>query len=183
MSNKYEQLSVKDRIRVNAVIIEALAHDDAFVTGFREQLKATNPNDRGAGYQKTLDTLREGLAVDIKQLPQLNKPHADTNDLGAQKVLLRNLRDVMAAEKPNMEHSAKQIHAIVIAQKANGYGDQFRGEKFTLAEPATPYAGAKEMLARAAALDAVKGAPTITQASAEAQNSLKRTTSAVQSKF
>lgn len=183
--SKYEQLSTKDRIRVNAVIIEAFAHDDAFVSGFREQLKANSPNgDRRAGYQKTLDTLRESLTYDLKQIPQLTKAHADTNDLGAQKVLLRNLRDVMGDEKKGMEHSAAQIHEIVRRQKENGYGDQFRGEKFTIAEPATEYSGAKDMLARAAALNAVTGNMTsVTQATPEAQNNLKRPVGAAQSKF
>jgi hypothetical protein len=152
----YKSLSTTDQVRVNAVIIQALetnAHD--FVPKFREQVIANAVNgDRMPGFQTSLDNLRDYLATDIKKLPKVKENGVDDqNDLNGQRVLLRNIQNVMGkSESVNSVFTAKQIGDMVAKQK-NHYLDN---ETYRLPDPATPYAGAKDMLVNAASLAGCK---------------------------
>lgn len=153
----YEKLSVVDKARVNGVIIGALSSEknEAFVNGFRQQIKDNSPaGDRVAGFQATLDNLRAVLADDIKNLPPLKQNNIDDkNDLGAQTTLLRNLRDVMAREKPNQTYSPAQIRETINNLKKTSHGEA----NITFADSARPYEKESELLAKSAARAAIRG--------------------------
>lgn len=104
-SDAFEKLSLTDRVRVNAVILDNFQHNhNGFIDTFRSNLDRLAVS-RDTGFQILLDGMRDTLAENIGKLPKL-RVTGDTFDIGRQREMLVMIKSDMVNERgtPSAPH-------------------------------------------------------------------------------
>lgn len=107
-----------DQVRVNAVILDFFERNpEGFIQKFHAQ--AGKYPSIEAGFQETLDRLRDVLSENISHLPAVTKNKADDcQDLFAQRQLLRAIRDAMIKDEKTGWRPAKDYEKAGAYEKA-----------------------------------------------------------------
>lgn len=99
--NAYENCSVGDQLRINAVIVEQFRTNPDFIRSFQERGRQLNPSNPREGYQMLLDGMRDALAYDVTRLPKVNNNGKDdATDLRHMRyAILTPILDLMGQER------------------------------------------------------------------------------------
>lgn len=133
MTTLYNSLDDTGKVKVNTIIIDAMANNPEFVKKFSEVARNLNQENRGEGFQAALEKMRDVISNTLSNYPDATKNKvSDEYDFNLQKGLLRNIKDSFAQETSGKENPPS--HYQELAQ--NGLArDKFQGRPYAFPKP------------------------------------------------
>lgn len=136
MNSKYDSLNVTGKVKVNAIILNAMANDDQFIKQMTERSKQSNPQKPEEGFQTALDSLRGKIAANIDKYPDATLNNVDDNiDSDIQKSLLLKVKERLSSKKGRNEATSYDLQQIA----QNGLNkNELHGRKYSIPMPSKP---------------------------------------------
>lgn len=135
MNSKYDSLDVTGKVKVNAIILHAMANDSQFMSQMTELSKQSNSKKPEEGFQTVLDSLRGKIAANIGKYPDATLNNVDDNiDFDIQKSLLLKVKERFSSKKGRNEATSNDLQQIV----QNGLNKkELHGRKYSMPMPQT----------------------------------------------